>query len=263
MTAMKCEEFQEFADLYVDGEFDIAGQAEVDAHLADCPSCREVATDRDAFRLFLKRESEKDVAPIHLTAAISKALDRTTVPTRVAARWTWRVAGAMAALLLLVINVFPNSPSNDVPSPFMTDPIVEASVDWHRRNMPVEVTGPDADVIREWFMSKVDFPVRLPNFEPSLHANALGGRLSHLNNQSAAHVLYEIDGLKVSVILFEEPHLRVPTRARGAMGGDYLYGNRQGYNVAVFRDNGVTYAITTEIPQPAFREMVNTVNFNE
>lgn len=40
---MTCEEVRRSLDLYIDGEFDLKEQAQIEAHLSQCPSCKEYA----------------------------------------------------------------------------------------------------------------------------------------------------------------------------------------------------------------------------
>jgi anti-sigma factor RsiW len=256
------EDFQRYAEAFVDGEFDEAELAELRTHLADCAESRGLAVDLGAFKELLQHQTASERAPEHLRANVLGALDRLPVPGL--SRWTYVLTASAAGLLLLFVNLFGGNAPESLRSELITDPILQTSVDWHRSNLPIEITGPDAEMIREWFADKVDFPVRLPTFDESLNANVLGGRLSHVDNQRAAHVLYEVDGAKVSILLFEtHSDLRVPRRRPNSINFEPFQGTRQGYNVALFESNGVTYAITTELPHQTFQEIINTVQFRE
>src|SRR5690606_11806882 len=81
------------------------------------------------------------------------------------------------------------------------DEVVEETLDWHRRRLPMEVTGPHGDEVQVWFRGKVDFPVRVPQFR---HANValLGGRLAKVGDNKAALLTLEVDQRKLSVLAF-------------------------------------------------------------
>lgn len=134
--------------------------------------------------------------------------------------------------------------------------IVTESVQWHQRNLPVEVTGPSDEQVRYWFRDKVNFPVRLPRFDRASHrqVNLLGARLSHLREKQAAYVVYESDGNKVSVMVFDGQGVKrlAPTPRQ-----DPRVYNANGYNVAIVEDNGVTYSITSELPREDMVQLVD------
>ena len=140
----------------------------------------------------------------------------------------------------------------------LATPIVEEAVTWHRRNLPVEVTGPSDARVRRWFDGKVNFPVRLPQFEKRApgQVQLLGARLSNVKERQAAYVVYEVDGKKMSVMAFDGRDIPRPSRDRGE---PIYFENSSGYNVAVIEDNGITYSITSEMPQKEMVELVETV----
>lgn len=258
---MNCPEFQRFADAYVDGEFGDAEQAEISAHLAGCGPCRTLAGQLESIKQLVKSQQAQDQAPDHLRSAVATAIAGSAVGWSSNGR-LYVGAATAAGLVLLFVSFFNDPDGQTFRTELVTDLILEASVDWHRANLPIEVTGPDTDNIRDWFIDKVDFPVRLPRFDDSISCSLLGGRLSHLNNNRAAHVLYEVEGARVSVLLFRDGgNLRVPVRPANAGDFQYYRGNLHGYNVALFADNGVNYTITTALPQRALNELVSHVDF--
>lgn len=135
------------------------------------------------------------------------------------------------------------------------DPIIKESVNWHTRNLPIEVTGPSDLRVRTWLKPKVDFPVRLPRFDRTgrVDVSLLGARLSNIREKQAAYVVYEVDGNKISVMLFNgEPR----PQQHPARGNREIY-TANGYNVAVVEDNGVTYSITSELPREDMAQLVD------
>lgn len=136
------------------------------------------------------------------------------------------------------------------------EPIVRESVSWHRRQVPIEVVGPDDARVNHWFQGKVDFRVKTPRFDRrgDGDVNLLGARLSNVREKQAAYVVYEVDGSKVSVLIFDRNE-RVPDSA--ARVGERGFYNAGGYNVAVVEDQGVTYSITSDLPREDHVQLVN------
>ncbi|MBH23729.1 MAG: hypothetical protein CMH57_04540 [Myxococcales bacterium] len=138
------------------------------------------------------------------------------------------------------------------------EPIVEEAVNWHRRDLPVDVVGPSDKRVKRWFDGKVNFPVRLPRFDRERpgEVNLLGARLSNVRDRQAAYVVYEANGSKLSVMVFNR-NPRIKTIRRDVARRPIYFKNAGGYNVAVVEDNGVTYSITSELPE---HEMVQLVD---
>jgi anti-sigma factor RsiW len=136
------------------------------------------------------------------------------------------------------------------------EPIVRESVSWHRRQVPIEITGPDDARVNHWFQGKVDFKVKTPRFDRRGNGdvNLLGARLSNVREKQAAYVVYEVDGSKVSVLIFDR-HEKVPDST--ARAGERGFYNAGGYNVAVVEDQGVTYSITSDLSREDHVQLVN------
>lgn len=159
-------------------------------------------------------------------------------------------AAIMAVIALPIFTVAPAA-SDQLP-------VVEQTVEWHRGNYPIEVTGPDVAGVSDWFRNKVDFPVRLPRFAGERQVNLLGGRIANIQDRRAAYLLYEVDGTRLSVMVFDGGGITVPAdKIRSIAGRDVMMLNNKGYEVAVLQDSGVTYALTSELPREKFIELLS------
>ena len=115
--------------------------------------------------------------------------------------------------------------------------------------------------VRTWFRGKVAFPVRAPRFQQVPAAQLVGARLSNLRDHDAAYLVYEINGSKVSVFVFD------PTGVELGEGDGELYrmvagrrvflDERGPYNVALFSDRGVGYAITGDVDEQMMLKLIN------
>lgn len=276
---MTCEDFIPFIDAYVDQEFDDRERAEMEIHLQSCPQCREHVE----FQVNLKREVKaclEERAPeslrlrifqdieSHVASASADEVEESAkvvaLPTASAAPSARRptvvrmarIAVPLAAAVAIVVVL----PSFTVaPAKSGQLPIVEQTVDWHVGNYPIEVTGPDSGRVQHWFRNKVDFPVRLPQFAAQRQVNLLGGRIAHVQDRRAAYLLYEVDGTRLSVLVFDGEGLTIPSdKIRQVSGRDMALLNNKGYEVAVLQDSGVTYTITSELAEPEFVSLVSS-----
>lgn len=282
---MTCEDFIPFIDAYIDQEFDEREHAEMEVHLSMCDECRErvefelklkrelkacleeKAPDSLRDRIFREIEIQATSAPLPAEAEVARVITMptpspedsesdlgSTQPTR--SRGFMRAASILAPLAAAVALVFVLPSFTVAPAKSGQLPVVEQTVDWHVGNYPIEVTGPDAARVTQWFRNKVDFPVRLPQFADR-QANLLGGRIAHVQDRRAAYLLYEIDGARMSVLVFNGDGLTIPSdKIRQVEGRDVAVLNNKGYEVAVLQDRGVTYTITSELSEDAFLDVV-------
>ncbi len=278
---MTCEDFIPFIDAYVDQEFDERERAEMEMHLRSCPECRELvefqvglkqqfkacleerAPESLRERIFRDIEQQQAAASEH-EAETSESAEVVELPTPHEEpatddrpwllRYGWIAAPLAAALAIAIL-----LPSFTVaPAKSGQLPIVEQTVDWHVGNYPIEVTGPDSSEVSYWFRNKVDFPVRLPQFAEK-DVNLLGGRIAHVRDRRAAYLLYEVDGTRLSVLVFDGDGLTIPSdKIRAVAGRDVALLNSKGYEVAVLQDGGVTYTLTSELPQKEFVSLVSS-----
>ena len=87
----------------------------------------------------------------------------------------------------------------------------------------------------------------------------VGGRLSHVREHAAAHLIYDLAGTPLSVMVYQAPELRPPRRSQTAM-----IGRRQGHirgegglNMLTFRKGDVTYTVTSALPPSQIIELVS------
>jgi anti-sigma factor RsiW len=254
---MTCDDFMPFMDAYVDHELDEQDAREAEVHLESCEKCRQVVTYQVAFKDHFKQVL-KERAPGTLEERLWASIDAEPVASPVVVDMRSRIlknswvaaplAAAMVAIVLLpVMTISPASSTNT--------PVIEQTLDWHRGNFPIEVNGPDPKTVAAWFGDKVDFPVRLPNF--GAEATIVGARIAHVQDRRAAYVVYNVDGTRLSVILFNGEGLTVPSEhIKRVNARDMVLLNQRGYEVAVVQEGGVTYSIAGELPEARFVGLV-------
>ena len=75
----------------------------------------------------------------------------------------------------------------------------------------------------------------------------------------AAYLVYQINGDKVSVFMFDANDLPIETRRKAVIGNREVYFDQEhGYNVALFRDRGVGYAIASDLDQDQMMKLVSS-----
>ncbi len=270
-----CTDMVSSLELYADDEACEDTQFEVEEHLRRCDAC----ADYVSWRVGLRDEMKRSVGACRLSpdarTRIAGCLAqyeagtperecsgrRRSVAPYVGALMAASVAGgfayySMAGQSELVPTgdaVMEEFGGEVAGASAIRTPIVAEAIRWHRRQVPVEVNGPDAQRVGNWFVSKVEFPVRAPALGHG--ATLLGGRIGNIANSDAAFLLYEVDGTQLSVFVFDSVHSGLSEIA-GADGQLYM-DNTSGYNVAVGQRQGIGYAFASELPSERFVEMVS------
>ena len=260
---MGCEDFKPFLDAYIDEEFGERERADMEAHLNVCDKCRGLVQSQITFKEQFIRHLGEEKAPESLRMRVLEGLEgieletseaeqgRRFLPSRVHAGW---IVGPLAAMVALVIVV----PELTVVAPAASSPnsMIESTVDWHQGNLPLEVITADRREAAEWFEDKVDFSVRIPEFRDQ-RVNLLGGRIAHIEDRRAAFLLYEVDGSRLTAILFDGDGVKVPREnLRRVHNRDIAWLNQRGYGVAVVQDSGVTYTMISDLGEERFLDLV-------
>ena len=256
---MSCADVARFIHVYVDGEFEAEERLELERHLDACASCADVARGERAFVSRLRESLREDRPPVPptLRPRIAHALAEVDRPRATRIR-TFALVGipslAAAAALLLAWRG-----ERRVEQPLL----LSEAVARHERELPVEVKGPDPEMIRTWFRGKLDMPVRPPT-RPGSRAQLVGARLSHLGQRQAAYLVYDLGGTKFSVLVFDPDDPAASDlatdrlRHRTVGGKDVYVGGAHGYNVAVVRAGGLGYAFTSDLPEQRMLDLLST-----
>ena len=264
-SALQCEGVWRFCDAYVDGEFGDVERAELEAHLEGCPDCQAIVRAQAGWKQAVRAAAPREKAPDLLRARIGAALAQESVskaavqakldedlgevarpPARsfVARAWPYAACASVAMAMLVT-----RGPHAGVTADLIAK---------HQRNLPMEISG-GSDNVRRWYADKVDFPVRPPIFVGAYPGALRGGRLANVRDHQAAYLFYEVDGNKVSVFIFDPGEVPMEARRHQVIGNREVYFDAErGYNVALYRDHGVGYAIASDLDQDQMMKLVSS-----
>ena len=259
----KCEEIRGRLTLYLDDELRGEERATVEAHLSECEACATIfARELN----FLK--SVRDSRPLHdassqLHARVEKILgmnqrNRGHVrrrPLRVA----WPVLAAAALLILLLpVVVWRFMRESDGAATKHRSSFALMAADTHLRQtrgqLPLEIESASPQDISAWFSNKVNFRVKLPNYQESSGQEKLytleGARLVGFQNDYAAYVAYRMGDRPISLVITSEsaakPSGGEEIATRGLM---FHYNAINGLKVLTWSDRGLTYALVSDLDE--------------
>jgi anti-sigma factor RsiW len=187
-------------DRYVDGELSGEEMLAMDPHLRECASCAAAALSRMQLKQATKLAAQRYTpSPQFRRRIAAHAAGR----RRIAWRWEWTPLLAAAAIVLLIAGIFlSRSPDQAQAQQLLTE-----LTDLHVANLaaasPVDVLSSDRHTVKPWFQGKVSFSFNLPELAGSPFT-LVGGRLTYLDHQPGAHLVYNIGPHHVSVFIFPD-----------------------------------------------------------
>jgi anti-sigma factor RsiW len=123
-----------------------------------------------------------------------------------------------------------------------------------RGQLPLEIQSSDPANISDWFSNKVNFSVKLPNYQESSGQEKLytleGARLVGFQNDYAAYVAYRMKSRPISLVITSDsvahPSGGEEIQARGLL---FHYNAIDGLKVLTWSDRGLTYALVSDLEE--------------
>jgi mycothiol system anti-sigma-R factor len=239
---MNCSAVASWLDALLDGELDPKNAAEVEAHLATCPACKQRYEAKQALSSSMRRLDLAYTAPESLRRRITEALEVSERPaatqaaparvTRGPSRWFllagWPVALAASAFLATVLLQQRSQAADEVVAAHVRSLLADHLND---------VVSSSHHTVKPWFAGKIDFAPLVPDLS-SLGFELVGGRLDYLEHQQVAAVVYRKHGHIINVLasLPGRDTASLPRTARV-----------QGYSLRAWRQSGLDLVAVSDI----------------
>jgi anti-sigma factor RsiW len=252
--------------LYLDGELQGEEREAVEAHLSQCEACTTIFARELNFLKVVRESGSVHVAPPELRAKVEQSLSATpsvasirTQSRRRPSHLRWLIAVAATVLLLLLpVLIWRLAKQNNAPASRAPSSFALMAADTHLRHMrgqlPLEMETADARQISSWFVNKVKFSVKLPNYQESSGQDKLytleGARLVGYQNDYAAYVAYRMRDRPISLVITSESVAR-PSGGEEipAKGLKFHYNAIDGLKVLTWSDRGLTYALVSDLDE--------------
>jgi len=257
-----CEDIRERLTLYLDNELQGAERATVEAHLAECESCAAILARELDFLNAVRECGPLHTASPALREKVEAILKVSPAPvparaTPLASRWVVAIAAGLLVLLLPVL-VWRLVRQSDTPANGQPSPFALMAADTHLRHMrgqlPLEMESARPQDISAWFSNKVDFSVKLPNYQESSGQEKLytleGARLVNFQNNYAAYVAYLMKDRQISLVITSDLVARPSGGEQIASRGlRFHYNAIDGLKVITWSDRGLTYALVSDLDE--------------
>jgi anti-sigma factor RsiW len=266
----QCQEIRSRIPFYLDDELHDREFAELESHLEGCPACHEFCEEERSLRETIRSARPLYEPSADLRTRIEGLLEGGSVPLA-APQWLrqrieetlvhtdrfWMRLGAVAAVTILIAGalllVGKQKHRFEQPSDFAV-----MAVDSHLRRvrgqLPLEITSDSADQISDWFVGKVPFEVKLPNYQESSGQERLyrieGARLVGFNHDYAAQVAYQMKQRPITLVITSNA-VAMPAAGERIVsrGLTFHYDSINGLKVITWADRGLTYALVSDLEE--------------
>jgi len=207
---MASDIWQPKIDRYVDAELSEEEMRAMDAHLRECSSCAVQALRQMRLKHDTKLAARRYAPSPQFRRKIADQVRANQVRTDqvgarrpVSWRWGWAPLLAAAAIVLMVAGIFLSRSSEQARSGQLLSELTDIHVANLAASTPVDVVSSDRHTVKPWFQGKVPFTFNLPELAGSPFT-LVGGRLTYLDHEPGAHLIYNIGAHHISVFVFRD-----------------------------------------------------------
>lgn len=218
-SSFDCREAEPLIHLYADGEAAPEDASLLEEHLEVCSDCGERLKQRRAIKRALAKSAAAHSEPsadfvLRLRGDLKAAGQRERRRRRVLVMVP---ALAAAGVLVVVGFTFGVNDRGDERGGLEqgAPPLLDETLSLHTLDVPVDVASPDPVRVGAFLASRIGHPVRVPRLDRAGFGLA-GGRVISVNNQRAAHLVYEGGlGRRVSLLAVPDPSGALSARVLG------------------------------------------------
>ena len=253
-----CEDILGRLTLYLDNELQGDERVTVEKHLNACESCAAIFARERNFLKTVREGGPLYVASPELRGRVEQILRVEPAPAaRARSMWVLAVAAGLLVLLLPVLAWRFLRHTEPAPVTQVCAFALKA-VDTHLRHMrgqlPLETETANPREISDWFVNKVNFSVKLPNYQESSGQEKLytleGARLVNYQNDYAAYVAYRMKDRPISLVITSDSSAK-PSGGEviASKGLTFHYNAIDGFKVITWSDRGLTYALVSDLEE--------------
>ena len=263
---MECTEIRGRLALYLDNELQDDERLTIEEHLQGCEACARVFHEEQWFLDVIRQSGPLHVASPELRARVSSIVlaKNLEAPSSLQlgrrSNRSWIAIGIAAVLTIAILPVMvwlvlqrDTSDSLRQPSSFAL-----MAVDTHLRRtrgqLPLEIQSATPEQISNWFANKVNFSLKLPNYQESSGQEKLytleGARLVGFKEDYAAYVAYQMKARPISLVITSDSVARPAGGEEiAARGLTFHYNAIDGLKVITWLDRGLTYALVSDLEE--------------
>lgn len=231
---MTCEEVRQKLDAYVDNSCSPEDSTSIEEHLRTCSSCATEALNRVQIKRATRATAATRFVPSpEFRRRIEKSVQSKRKPLRLI--WWLPALSALAAAIFIAAVTIGLWTRHAAREQAMTE-LLDLHVATLASANPVDVVSSDRHTVKPWFQGKLPFTFNVPELDDSPY-KLIGGKLTYINHNPAAQLLFEIRKHELSVfILQQSPGLRLPEFQTSAF-------REKGFSIENWNQNSLRYII--------------------
>ncbi len=263
---MSCRDIRPYLEAFVDDELSPERTLDVEQHITHCPPCRsEVELSRTLSSVTRSAASEVEVCP-DFQARLGRCLahERKRQEREAFRPLSFRIITPLAAAagLALAFGAAQREewPHLDAWLGSTDTQLVDLLLKHHSAPPEPDVTAADS---LEKMEPELGFPVHAPNLE-RYGARFMGANLVSVDRAHSAALHYSMtNGRRVTFYVYnpEELPLRALRELRPRVVGNQavFVGQRRGYSIATYEQQGVGYAVTADLSDTESARLVTAI----
>jgi anti-sigma factor RsiW len=274
-----CKEIRSQLTFYLDDELDASDCSDIESHLQTCRACAALFQEQRRF-LSLVRDgksqltaspelrgrvmnilvtsSETPAASPQLRHRVRRLLRLPAPRFAVPALARYLIPAALMATVLALGIWLRFSKKVTPPRVTSASEFAQVAAATHLRHLrgqlPLEISSALPGELSAWFVGKVPFLVKLPNYQESSGQEKLyqleGARLVSYRSDYAAYVAYQMHSRPISLVITSES-MAQPEDGEEivAKGITFHYNSINGLKVITWSDRGLTYALVSDLEE--------------
>jgi anti-sigma factor RsiW len=231
---MTCEEAEILLHALIDGELDAGHAREVEAHVAGCAKCANLAKDFREMRAAISEAGARYRAPLELRRRIEASLPQAQVPSRRAVLKGFAMGSAVSAMAAtgLVAIILRSDDDERIQSE-----VVSAHLRSLQAGHLTDVVSTDQHTVKPWFNGKID--VAPPVIDLTAQGFTLiGGRLDYIDARPVGAVVYRRRQHVINLFVAQTASMELrPTKTN----------TFQGFNIRCWSARGLNYWAVSDL----------------
>ena len=242
---MTSDIWQPKIDRYVDAELSDDEMRAMDAHLRDCSACAAQVLSHVQLKLATGRAARRYAPSPQFRQKIAAQV---AGPKPV---WLggWLRLLAAAAIFLIVSGLLLNRSFEQAQSQHLLAELTDLHVANLAASSPVDVVSSDRHTVKPWFQGKLPFSFNLPELADPQFTLA-GGRLTYLDHEPGAHLIYNIGAHHISVFIFRDQPALVRAFSTGSSAREVL-----NFHIESWNDNELRYFVLGDASEESIQQL--------
>lgn len=238
--------------LYLDDELQESERLAVEQHIQDCADCRAALDAERELVLAIRKARPVYTIPASLEAKIEQLAPNSDSPRKLVS--SWRMVAVCALLLLVAVFWLALAkPSRQDATSFVTM-AVNNHLRYLKGQLPLEVFSDSPEKISAWFVGKLGFNLRLPDYpqvpEDAKPYHVEGARLVGFKDDYAAYIIYRLNDHPISLVV-TSASVAQPSGGEEIPweGLRFHFQSVSGWKVLTWSHDGLTYALVSDLEE--------------